>query len=338
MIPVAILGATGSVGQSFVRLLKDHPWFIIKEVVASERSVGKTYGSLVPNTSIDDLVIKGINDPLDSSIIFSGLDASVAGEAESKFAQDGHLVISNSKNHRNDSDVPLLIPEVNPEQIELLSKQSGYPGNIVTNPNCSVIGLAMALKPLQKCFGIDQVHVVTMQAISGAGLNARKHLNIDDNVIPYIGGEEEKMESELVKVMGIDRVSAQCNRVAVSVGHTQCVSVKLSKDVDHADLVDAWEMYRSLPQELELPTAPNKPIYYFDEDAFPQPKLHRDLEGGMAISIGRLRNCSLFDYKFVTLSHNTVRGAAGCAILNAELLVKTYYNDRYIVSTSSKVG
>ncbi len=338
MISVAVLGATGSVGQSFVRLLQNHPWFSIKEVVASERSAGKVYGSLVPNTSIDELVVKGIHEPLESSIVFSGLDASVAGDVESRLAADGHLVISNSRNHRYDPDVPLLIPEVNPDQMELLSKQTASSGKIVTNPNCSAIGLAMALRPLQIAFGIEQVHVVTMQAISGAGLNARKSLNIEDNVIPFIDGEEEKLERELQKIMNLNRISAQCNRVPVSDGHTQCVSVKLHENVNQEDLIEAWNCFRALPQKLDLPSAPKQPIQYFTEDAFPQTKLHRDLEDGMAISVGRVRECSLFDYKFVTLSHNTVRGAAGCAILNAELLVKTYYKNRYIVGAASAIG
>jgi aspartate-semialdehyde dehydrogenase len=335
-IPVAVLGATGSVGQTFIQLLNNHPWFYLSEVVASPRSAGKRLGECVPavNPQNKDLIVKGIDDALSSSLVFSGLDASVAGEVESHLAQKGHWVISNCRNHRLDPNVPLLIPEVNPEQLSLLSLQTFGGGKLVTNPNCSVIGLALVLKPLADAFGLKAVHVVTMQAVSGAGLRARGSLDIEDNVIPYISGEEEKIERELEKILGLKKVSAHCNRVPVTDGHTQCVSVSLEQSASIEEIIGAWNGFRS----LDLPTAPKRPIFYWNEAAYPQPKYHRNLENGMAVSVGRLRECSLFDYKFVTLSHNTIRGAAGCAILNAELLVKTYHKDCDIVGAASLVG
>ena len=332
-LPVAILGATGSVGQTFVHLLERHPLFEIKELVASERSRGKMYGDCVSTTSLNNLAIKGLSDPLESQFVFSGLDASVAGPVEADLAKKGHWVISNCRNHRYNPLVPLLIPEVNPEQLDLLPQQKFGEGFIITNPNCSVIGLAISLKPLVDAFRIEQVHVVTMQAISGAGLRARQNLNIDDNVIPYIAGEEEKIERELFKILGISKVSAHCNRVPVVNGHTQCVSVKLGTRASVSEVIDAWRNFSS----PNLPSAPKHPIYYFNEEEFPQPKLHRELENGMAVSIGRARKCSLFDLKYVTLSHNTIRGAAGCAILNAELFLKQHNNDRDVVSTTPLV-
>ncbi|ADI38333.1 aspartate-semialdehyde dehydrogenase [Waddlia chondrophila] len=332
-IPVAILGATGSVGQSFVRLLKDHPWFYIAELVASKRSAGKKFGDFVPNTHLEDHFIKAVSDSLSSKIVFSALDAQVAGEIESSLARKGHWVISNCRNHRYDPDVPLLIPEVNPEQLHWIKRQQFGGGVIVTNPNCSVIGLALTLKPLVEAFGVEQVHVVTLQAVSGAGFRARTILDIDDNVIPYISGEEEKIEKELDKILCIKRVSAQCNRVSVSDGHTQCVSVKLSQTASLEEIKSAWTAFRS----PVLPSSPSKPIHYFNEESYPQPKLHRMLEKGMAVSVGRLRKCSLFDIKYATLSHNTIRGAAGCAIMNAELLIDHHYNGD-IVGASSLIG
>jgi len=336
-IPVAILGATGSVGQSFVRLLQDHPWFYIKELAASQRSAGKQFNECVHGTHVGDLVIKSVDGPFHSRIVFSGLDASVAGEVESRLASEGHWVVSNCRNHRYDPDVPLIIPEVNPEQLDLLKHKKDDEGFIVTNPNCSVIGLSMSLKPLVDAFGVEQVHVVTLQAISGAGLRARSSLDIADNVIPYIEGEEEKISKELEKILHISRVSAHCNRVPVSDGHTQCVSLKLSRDVSLEEVIEAWEGFKS----PDLPSSPNKPIYYFHEKEYPQARHHRMLEKGMAISIGRVRRCSLFDIKYATLSHNTIRGAAGCAIMNAELLCRYFGfcdDNGHIVGASSLVG
>lgn len=337
-IPVGILGATGSVGQKFVELLQDHPWFEIISLAASSKSAGKKYGTLVPLKihgpefeRIANMDVVETNPDLPCRLVFSALDAKVAGEIEEKFARAGYIVVSNARNHRYDPDVPLLIPDINPEHLQIVHKQTWSGGMIVTNPNCSTTGLAMALKPLYDSFGIDAVHVVTMQAISGAGYPGLSAMDISENVIPLIGGEEEKMETEPLKILGKFEgnkiapaefiISASCNRVPVIDGHMESVSVKLSKPVNEAEIIGAWEEYRSLPQELALPFAPKKPIHYFDAPDLPQPRLQRNLENGMAVSIGRLRKCTILDYKFVLLVHNTVRGAAGGAILNAELMI-----------------
>lgn len=329
-IPVAVLGATGSVGQKFVELLQFHPWFEITALAASDRSVGKPYReatSWFSGASLDsrlaEMVVSPCEPALPCRIVFSGLDSSVAGEIETKFAQAGYAVVSNSKNHRMDADVPLLIPDVNPEVLELVKNQSYGKGMIVTNPNCTTVGLVIALKPLVDTFGMESVMVTTMQALSGAGYPGVASLDILDNVVPFISGEEEKVETEPIKILGVPlKMSAHCNRVAVIDGHTECVSVKLRREATREEIIDAWRRYRSVPQYLGLPMAPEKPIRYFDEDRYPQPRLHRMLDKGMATSIGRLRPCALLDWKFVLLSHNTIRGAAGGAILNAELMVK----------------
>lgn len=338
-IPVAILGATGSVGQRFVELLWSHPWFEIAALGASERSVGKRYKDAVNwlmatplPAEIAEMQVQPCEPGFSCPIVFSGLDAGVAGEIETKFAEAGYIVHSNARNHRMRSDVPLLVPEVNSDHLALVERQSYPKGKIVTNPNCSVIGLTLALKPLQEAFGLDSVSVVTFQAISGAGYPGVASLDIMDNVIPYIGGEEQKMETETLKILGKYRngqiehstvkISAQCNRVPVSDGHLECVAVKLKSKAQKADIIAAWDSFRGEPQKRDLPLAPLRPIHYFHQDNFPQPKLHRQLDKGMALSVGRLRECPLFDYKFVILSHNTVRGAAGGAILNAELMLQ----------------
>jgi aspartate-semialdehyde dehydrogenase len=341
-IPVAILGATGSVGQRLVELLARHPWFTLECVAASERSVGKRYKEAVNwmmtsplPEAIGQLIVQPCIPQHASSLVFSALDAECAGDIETRYAQAGHLVISNARNHRMDPDVPLLIPEVNGDHLTLLSQQKFGKGKIVTNPNCSTIGLCLALKPLQDLFGIESVSVVTLQAISGAGYPGVSSLDIMDNVIPFISGEEEKMEREPLKIFGECKdgqlieaamhISAQCNRVPVTDGHIECVSVKLRKKGSKQEIIQAWELFEGEAQFLNLPTAPSHPIHYLGEGPSPQPKLHRDRENGMAISIGRLRECPLLDYKFVILSHNTIRGAAGGALLNAELLVKKGY-------------
>lgn len=338
-IPVGILGATGSVGQKLVELLGCHPWFEVTAVAASERSAGKTYAEavnwLMPRpipSHVAALKVMPCKPDLPCSLVFSGLDSNVAGEIETHFAEHGYFVVSNSRNHRMDSDVPLLIPEINDEHLELIKSQKFSKGKIVTNPNCSVIGLAIALKPLFDNFGIESVHVVTLQAISGAGYPGIASLDILDNAIPFINGEEEKIETEPLKIFGkyehsritdADfKISAHCNRVSVTDGHLECVSVKLKTKPSKEQIINAWNSFKGEPQNLLLPSAPEKAIHYFENDMCPQPKLHRNLDKGMAVSIGRLRECSLFDYKFAILSHNTVRGAAGGAILNAELLVK----------------
>jgi len=341
-IPVSILGATGSVGQKFIELLAGHPWFEIAAVAASERSSGRRYQeaanwfmrSTLP-TRVATMPIRACRPDLPGKVVFSGLDSSVAGEIETEFARAGYIVISNSKNHRMDPDVPLLVPEVNSDHLDVVMQQKYGGGMIVTNPNCAAIGLVIALKPLIDRFGLEAVFVVTMQAVSGAGYPGVASLDILDNVIPYVGGEEPKVESEPLKIFGAYtgqaiqpsafKLSAHCNRVAVLDGHLECVSVKLAKQATPEAIKDAWKSFSGEPQALDLPMAPTRPIHYFEEDKFPQPRLHRSLDKGMAVSIGRLRPCPIFDYKFVLLSHNTVRGAAGGAILNAELMVKKGY-------------
>jgi len=342
-IPVGILGATGSVGQMFVNLLQDHPFFEINDLCASERSQNKKYSEIVnwiiPKPlpeKIGSMIVKPCEPNIKSRIVFSGLDSKVAGEIESNFAKNGYIVISNSKNHRMYENIPLLIPDVNPDHLDLIKHQKFGKGLIITNPNCSTIGLCMALKPIIDEFGLESVNVVTMQAISGAGYPGVASLDIIDNVIPFIKDEEEKMELEPLKILGkinndrIDfaefKISAHCNRVAVVNGHTECVSIKTIRKATKDDIISVWRKYTSIPQQLNLPFAPKKPIHYLEKENYPQPRIHRNLENGMALSIGRLRECSIFDFKFVILSHNTIRGAAGCAILNAELLFAKYKN------------
>lgn len=342
-IKIGILGATGSVGQKFIQLLANHPWFEIAFLGASERSAGKTYQEAanwfmtepIPE-SIASMTIQTCEPGADCRIVFSGLDADVAGGIEENFARSGYVVISNSRNHRFDPDVPLLIPEVNPAHLELIKQQPYGKGCIVTNPNCSTIGLVMALKPLVDQFGIELVNVTTLQALSGAGYPGVASLDIIDNVVPFISGEEQKMETEPLKILGQYQngsiipakmiISAQCNRVAVLDGHTECISVKLKQPVaTEKEIIAAWREFSALPQELDLPTAPKHPFYYYEQNNYPQPKLHRNIDKGMAAHVGRLRKDPFFDYKFVVMSHNTIRGAAGCAILNAELMLKKGY-------------
>ena len=341
-IEVGVLGATGSVGQKFIQLLEGHPFFKVTEVAASGRSAGKKYSEAVNwflaspiSADVAGLIVQPCEPVLKCHVVFSALDASVAGEIEAEFASKGYMVVSNSKNHRFDPDVPLLIPEVNPEHLELLKIQKYGTGGIVTNPNCSTIGLVLALKPLADKFGLEAVNVVTMQALSGAGYPGVSSLDIIDNVIPFIGGEEPKLETEPLKILGrfngkgislYDmKVSAQTNSVAVIDGHTEAVQISLKNKASKEDIIKVWKEFRSVPQELNLPFAPINPIHYFTEDKYPQPRLHRDIDKGMAVSIGRLRECNLFDYKFILISHNTVRGAAGGAILCGELMKEKGY-------------
>jgi len=341
-IPVAVLGATGSVGQRFVQLLEAHPWFRLAEVVASERSAGKAFGdaadwrldTLLPAAAAD-LEVKPLGAELESRLVFSGLDSSVAGDAEDHYANRGCVVVSNSRNHRMDADVPLLIPEINASHLGAIDRQKkrrGGSGYIVTNPNCSTIGLALAIAPIERRFGIDQLHVTTMQAISGAGYAGVPSYAILDNVIPFIGGgEEEKIESEPRKILGrweddrfTDapfRISAQVNRVPTIDGHLMTISLKLrTGGVDLDAIRDAIRSFIGEPQRLGLPSAPKQPLHYATEPDRPQPRLDRDREQGMAVTVGRLRPCPLLDIRMVALVHNTIRGAAGAALLNAELL------------------
>ena len=336
-IDVGVLGATGVVGQHFVNLLRDHPWFRLTWVAASERSSGKRYGDMPwrlaapPSAEASDLTIAPLEAVGDApSLLFSALDASVAGEAEVAFARSGRLVVSNARNHRMDPLVPLLIPEVNPDHLKLLGEQrreKGWSGAIVTNPNCSTIVLAMALAPLRH-FNIRSVVVSTMQAVSGAGYPGVPSLDILGNVVPFISGEEEKMQSETQKILGTDGgrspypavISAHTNRVPVLDGHTMTVSVAFEHKPAIPAIVDAMRNFSARPQELNLPSAPQPPLWVTEEQARPQPRLDADLGGGMTVTIGRVRDCPVMHAKFVALGHNTIRGAAGVAILNAELM------------------
>ncbi len=327
-IPVALLGATGAVGQRFVTLLAQHPWFELAELVASDRSAGKRFRDAarwvldepIP-ASVAERVVAEPSDALTSPLVFSALDADVAGPLESALARAGKLVVSNAKSHRLDPDVPLVVPEVNPEHLVLLERRGA--GGIATNPNCGTIGLVLALFPLARAFGVERVHVVTLQALSGAGLDALVEPRMADNVIPFIAGEEEKLEVETRKILDAPElvVSAHCNRVPVVDGHTLCVSVTLGAGADEPAIAAAWERFRGAPQELALPTAPARPVHVHAGAADPQPLSCRDLDRGMAAHVGRLRRCPLLGWKFVTLSHNTLRGAAGGATLLAELIV-----------------
>ncbi len=338
-IEVGILGATGMVGQHFVKFLQGHPWFELKWLGASDRSAGKKYKDAmtwhlpggVP-ASVADLTVEDCQPGSAPRLLFSAMDASVATEIERAFAQAGHIVVSNSKNHRMERDVPLLVPEINPDHLKLVPVQQrarGWKGQFVTNPNCSTVGLTMGLGPL-KPFGITKVIVTTMQAISGAGYPGVASMDIMGNVIPFIGGEEEKMQAETQKILGAfhrdhieplaAKVSAQCNRVAVVDGHTETVSVELSAKPSEQDLRRAMTEFSGVPQERKLPSAPPAPVIYLEESNRPQPRKDAERERGMAAFVGRLRPCPVLDWKFVVLSHNTIRGAAGAAVLNAELM------------------
>ena len=338
---VGILGATGMVGQRFIELLVDHPQFEVTAVAASDRSQGKTFGEACTwrlngemPSAVRGLPVQPPAPPLDCDLVFSSLPGEIARETEGSFAAAGYPVISNSSAFRMDEDVPLLIPEVNHEHIGLLERQgSKYSkgGFIVTNPNCSTIMIALALAPLHAAFGIDACVATTLQALSGAGYPGVASLDIIDNVLPFIGGEEEKIEAETVKILGrfnesrIDgaamAVSAQCHRVNVADGHMAAVRLKFARKPSLDNLRDALTSFRSLPQELGLHSAPAAPIAIRDEENRPQPKLDRDAGRGMTVTVGRIKPDSVLDYRFVALSHNTIRGAAGAAILNAELLV-----------------
>jgi len=338
-IEVGILGATGMVGQHFIKFLQGHPWFALKWLGASDRSAGKRYQDAmtwhlaggVP-AAVADLTVEECQPGNAPRLLFSAMDAAVATEIERAFAQAGHIVVSNSKNHRMERDVPLLVPEINPDHLKLIPAQQrarGWKGQIVTNPNCSTVGLTMGLGPLQ-AFGITKVMVTTMQAISGAGYPGVASMDIMGNVVPFIGGEEEKMEEETQKILGAfrgdhieplaARVSAQCNRVPVVDGHTEAVSVEFATKPSEDELRRAISQFTGAPQERKLPSAPPAPVIYLEERNRPQPRKDAERERGMAAFLGRLRPCPVLDWKFVVLSHNTIRGAAGAAVLNAELM------------------
>jgi len=345
-IKTGILGATGTVGQRFVQLLQGHPWFGITALAASSASAGRPYGevcrwkvSAEMPPAVRDMRVEECAPGLDCDLVFSALPGEVAGPIEEDLAAAGYFVSSNAKNHRLDPDVPLLIPEVNPDHIQAIDhqqRQRGWGrGFIVTSPNCSVTQLVLALKPLQDRFGLRTVMVTTLQAISGAGYPGLPSWDILGNVIPHIGGEEEKVEAEPRKLLGRLEghqfqpapmvISAQCNRVNTVEGHLEAVSVRLGRKAEVDAVVEALRSFAALPQELELPSAPWRPIVVREEVDRPQPRYDRDEQGGMAVVVGRVRECPVLDYKFVVLGHNTVRGAAGGSILNAELLVAKGY-------------
>jgi aspartate-semialdehyde dehydrogenase len=341
-----VLGATGMVGQRIVKMLAEHPWFELTEVVASERSSGKRYVDAmrwhlegpVPEAA-RSLVVKDLESGLDCDFLFSALDASVAGPAEEAYARAGYPVVSNSKNHRMDADVPLLIPEVNAAHLNaigLQQKNRGYDtGFIVTNPNCSTAGLVVVLKPLADAFGIEKLFVVTMQAVSGAGYPGVASMDILGNVVPFISGEEEKMEEEPQKLLGkwdgsrfIGAglgISAHCNRVAVTDGHLECVSVRLKKTATLEEVRETLRNFQVSDELAALPTAVKYPVVVMDEPDRPQPRKDVNAGRGMAAVVGRVRECPLLDVKLTLLSHNLVRGAAGAALLNAELLAAQGY-------------
>jgi aspartate-semialdehyde dehydrogenase len=336
-IDVGVLGATGVVGQQFIARLARHPWFRATWLAASERSEGRAYAAVAPwrlAAPIPDdaarRTVEACTPGRGPRLVFSALDAAVAGDVERAFAQAGHVVVSNARNFRMDPLVPLLIPEVNADHLGLIAEQQlvrGWKGAIVTNPNCSTVVLAMALAPLRQ-FGLSTVFVSTMQAVSGAGYPGVASLDILGNVVPFIGGEEEKIEAETLKILGDDGgrtphpaiVSAHTNRVPVIDGHLMTVSANLTQQPPMEAVVAALRDFRGRPQQLELPSAPVPPIIVASEPNRPQPRLDADRGDGMAITVGRVRPCAVTHVKFVALGHNTVRGAAGAAILNAELM------------------
>lgn len=329
-------GATGVVGQQFVYLLQDHPTFELTELIASERSKGKNYGDacnhkmgLPVSKSIAEKAVVGLEEDLDCELVFSALPSQVAGKIETRLAMDGLAVSSNAGAHRMEANVPLVIPEVNPDHFQLIKHQK-TDGFIVTNPNCTTSQLVLALKPLEDGFGLEGVLLTSMQALSGAGYPGVASLDVIDNVLPFIQGEEEKVESETLKLLGTLKeekivpadiaISASCNRVNVFNGHLECVSVKLKEKTTVEAIKDELRNFRGLPQKLKLPSAPPRPIIVMNSVDRPQPRLDRDIGQGMASVVGRIRKDVVLDFKFIVLGHNLIRGAAGASILNAELL------------------
>jgi len=342
-IPVAVLGATGSVGQRFVSLLDNHPWFKVVALAASDRSIGQPYSKAcrwvlaepMPVWAKDMVITPVAPEAISARIVFSALPANLAKDIEPEFAKAGFAVCSNASSYRREPDVPLLLPEVNAEHIALIRQQRklrGWSGCILTNPNCTSTGLTVALKALHNSFGLKRVFVVSLQALSGAGYPGIPSLDIIDNVVPYIGGEEEKVEWEPRKMLGslVDskveladiKFSAHTNRVAVADGHIVCASVEMDSSVSPEDAMRAMSEYRLPASACELPSTPAPVILVRDEDDRPQPRLDRMTGKGMSTVVGRVRSDPLFHLKFVVLSHNTIRGAAGGSIYNAELLVQ----------------
>mgnify|MGYP000344840063 CR=1 FL=1 len=338
-LKAAVLGATGMVGIRFIKLLWKHPWFKLEAVAASERSRGQKLGEaarwLPPEgfpSEVFDMEVKS-PDPKeleDVDIVFSALPSEVAGKIEENFAKEGFAVFSNASSHRMEWDVPILNPEVNSHHafmVEEQRKRRGWEGFIVTNPNCTTAVLTLSLKPLLDRFGLKRVLVSTMQSLSGAGYPGVPSLDILDNVIPYIKGEEEKVQRETLKIMGEPfkpakfKVSASCHRVSTSEGHLEAVFVELKEKAEPEEVAEAMASFKGEPQRLRLPTAPNPPIEVRWEENRPQPRLDRWAGGGMAVVVGRIRREeALNGIKYIVLGHNTVRGAAGCSVLNAELL------------------
>ena len=340
-IPVAVLGATGTVGQKFVRLLADHPWFEIAALAASDQSAGRPYGEVVRwrepvplPERVAGMTIARSTPPLPARIAFSALDADVAQDIEQDFARCGAFVVTNTRIHRMDADVPLLIPEINAGHVALIERQRtsrGWPGAILANPNCSTAGLALALAPLHAAFGVEKVFVTTLQAVSGAGYPGVPSLDLLGNVIPFIGGEEEKMERETAKILGTlgdgtvepapIGLSAQCNRVATVDGHLETVSVGLRRRATAEEAITALREFRGPESVRALPSSPATPIEVDPRPDRPQPRLDLERGNGMTVTVGRVRPCPLLDLRFVLLSHNTIRGAAGAGVQIAELLV-----------------
>jgi aspartate-semialdehyde dehydrogenase len=338
-IEVGILGGTGMVGQQFIRFLQGHPWFKLIWLGASDRSAGKKLRDAAPwrldgdmPTTAADLVISESKPRNAPRLVFSAMDASVATEIEREFAQAGHCIVSNSRNHRMEPDIPLIVPEINPGHLTVIRRQQkdrGWEGMIVTNPNCSTVTLTLALAPLTR-FGIQRIVAATMQAVSGAGYPGVPSMDILANVIPFIGAEEEKMQQETQKILGavenghfvpLDaRVSAHCSRVAVVDGHTVAASVEFSAKPSVSEVEEVIGTFRGLPQERKLPSAPPRPVIYLSQQDRPQPRRDAARENGMSVFVGRVRKCPVLDIKFVACGHNTIRGAAGAAVLNAELM------------------
>jgi aspartate-semialdehyde dehydrogenase len=338
-IDVGILGATGVVGQQFLQFLQAHPWFEVAWFGASDRSAGKKYCDATSwrldgdmPESVAKMMVRDCTPGHAPKLMFSALDASVAGEIEAAFAKAGHIVVSNSRNHRMDEDVPLLVPEINPSHLGLLKSQKQnrqWRGCVVTNPNCSTVVLTMALAPL-KSFGITRIVVTTLQAVSGGGYPGVPSMDIHGNVIPFVGGEEEKIERETQKILGEFagravnpapyKISAHCNRVPVLDGHTVTVSIELCSQPGQEEVIAAFRNFRGVPQQRKLPSAPAAPVIYMTDPDRPQPRRDANRERGMAVFVGRLRRCHVLNYKFVALGHNTIRGAAGAAVLNGELM------------------
>jgi aspartate-semialdehyde dehydrogenase len=340
-VPVAVLGATGTVGQKFIRLLTDHPWFELVAVAASSSSAGRRYHEATRwrepvnlAEEIAGMVVRECAPPLPAAIIFSALDAEVAGPIEQEFAQAGAYVVTNTRTHRMDSDVPLLIPEVNAEHIGLIDCQRearGWKGAILANPNCSTAALALALAPLHRAFGIERLFVSTMQAVSGAGYPGVPSLDIVGNVIPHVSGEEEKIDRESRKILGqlangaVEpahfALSVHSNRVPVVDGHLATVSVGFADRVRPDQAAEAMRAFRGPDRVAELPSSPRPPIEVDERIDRPQPRLDLERGGGMAVTVGRVRTCPVLDLRLVVLGHNTIRGAAGQGVQIAELLV-----------------